>query len=113
MFMAESQEKCVSSDHPPLITSPSRNSLMEVDIVEPLECVASDDSKNFSYEQEDLAGDVAGHAHEPSKVSKLDRQILPWMFIVRVVFRFSHNVKEYFNCMVIETFNCNSQLRCK
>ncbi|RYR35329.1 hypothetical protein Ahy_A10g050493 [Arachis hypogaea] len=71
MFMAESQEKCVSSDHPPLITSPSRNSLMEVDIVEPLECVASDDSENFSYEQEDLAGDVAGHAHEPSKAAQL------------------------------------------
>ncbi|QHN82878.1 uncharacterized protein DS421_20g699640 [Arachis hypogaea] len=111
--MAESQGKRVSSEDPLLCTSPSRNSLMEVDIVEPLECVASDDSKNLSYEQENLAGNVAGHAHEPSKVSNLDPQILPWMFIVRLVFRFSHNVKEYFNCMVIETCNCNSQLRCK
>ncbi|KAL4287985.1 hypothetical protein AHAS_Ahas19G0240900 [Arachis hypogaea] len=69
--MAESQEKRVSSEDPPLCTSPSRNSLMEVDIVEPLECVASDDSENLSYEQENLAGDVAGHAHEPSKAAQL------------------------------------------
>ncbi|XP_020972878.1 protein FAR1-RELATED SEQUENCE 5-like [Arachis ipaensis] len=69
--MAESQEERVSSEDPPLCTSPSRNSLMEVDIVEPLECVASDDSENLSYEQENFAGDVAGHAHEPSKAAQL------------------------------------------
>ncbi|RYQ85012.1 hypothetical protein Ahy_B10g104498 isoform C [Arachis hypogaea] len=83
--MAESQGKRVSSEDPLLCTSPSRNSLMEVDIVEPLECVASDDSKNLSYEQENLAGNVAGHAHEPSKVSNLDPQILPWMFIGSII----------------------------
>ncbi|XP_016191999.1 protein FAR1-RELATED SEQUENCE 5-like [Arachis ipaensis] len=69
--MAESQEERVSSEDPPLCTSPSRNSLMEVDIVEPLDCVASDVSENLSYEQENLAGDVAGHGFKSNKATQL------------------------------------------
>ncbi|KAL4275698.1 hypothetical protein AHAS_Ahas20G0133200 [Arachis hypogaea] len=66
--MAELQEERVSSEGPPLCISPTRNLLMEVDIVEPLVCVASDVSENLSYEQENLAGDVAGHGHKSNKV---------------------------------------------
>ncbi|RYR57751.1 hypothetical protein Ahy_A05g023456 [Arachis hypogaea] len=69
--MAKSQEERVSSEDPPLCTPPSRNSLMEVDIVEPLDCVASDVSENLSYEQENLASDVAGHGHKSNKATQL------------------------------------------
>ncbi|XP_025651805.1 protein FAR-RED IMPAIRED RESPONSE 1-like [Arachis hypogaea] len=67
--MAGSQEERVASEGPPLCTSPSRNSLMEVDIVEPLVCVASEVSENLSYEQENLAPDVAEHGHKSNKLS--------------------------------------------
>ncbi|XP_025676494.1 protein FAR1-RELATED SEQUENCE 5-like [Arachis hypogaea] len=69
--MAESQDEHVSSEDPPLCTSPSRNSLMEVDIVEPLDCVASDVSENLSYEQENLTGDVTGHGHKSNNATQL------------------------------------------
>ncbi|RYR22091.1 hypothetical protein Ahy_B03g067381 [Arachis hypogaea] len=69
--MAESQEERVSSEGPPLCTSPTRNLLMEVDIVEPLICVASDVSENLSYEHEYLADDVVGHGHKSNKATQL------------------------------------------
>ncbi|QHO41585.1 uncharacterized protein DS421_5g147010 [Arachis hypogaea] len=69
--MAKSQEERVSSEGPLLCTSPCRNSLMEVDIVEPLVCVASDVSENLPDELENLAGDVAGHNHKSNKATQL------------------------------------------
>ncbi|RYQ89145.1 hypothetical protein Ahy_B09g095948 isoform C [Arachis hypogaea] len=69
--MAESQEEHVSSKGPPLCTSPCQNSLMEVDIVEPLVCVASNVSENLPDEPEYLAGDVAGHDHKSNKATQL------------------------------------------
>ncbi|RYR76839.1 hypothetical protein Ahy_A01g001369 [Arachis hypogaea] len=67
--MAESQEERAASEGPHLCTSPSRNSLMEVDIVEPLVCVASEVSENLSNEQENLAANVAEHGHKSNKLS--------------------------------------------
>ncbi|XP_016192822.1 protein FAR1-RELATED SEQUENCE 5-like [Arachis ipaensis] len=69
--MAESQEERVLSEGPPLCTSHCRNSLMEVDIVEPLVCVTSGVSENLPYEQENLVGDVAGHGQQSNKVLQL------------------------------------------
>ncbi|XP_057734734.1 protein FAR1-RELATED SEQUENCE 5-like [Arachis stenosperma] len=69
--MAESQEEHVSSKGPPLCTSPCQNSLMVVDIVEPLVCVASNVSENLPDEPENLAGDVAGHDHKSNKATQL------------------------------------------
>ncbi|XP_052114292.1 protein FAR1-RELATED SEQUENCE 5-like [Arachis duranensis] len=67
--MAESQEERAAMEGPHLCTSPSRNSLMEVDIVEPLVCVASEVSENLSNEQENLAANVAEHGHKLNKLS--------------------------------------------
>ncbi|RYR21069.1 hypothetical protein Ahy_B03g066311 [Arachis hypogaea] len=69
--MAESQDERVSSDGPPLCTLPSRNSLMEVDIVEPLVCVPINVAENLSNEQENLSGDVAGHGPKLNKAMQL------------------------------------------
>ncbi|QHN85329.1 uncharacterized protein DS421_16g536440 [Arachis hypogaea] len=69
--MAESQEERVLSEGPPLCTSPCRNSLMEVDIVEPLVFVASGVSENLPYERENLASDVAGHSQQSNKALQL------------------------------------------
>ncbi|XP_057759246.1 protein FAR1-RELATED SEQUENCE 8-like [Arachis stenosperma] len=69
--MTELQEERVSSEGPPLCTSHCRNSLMEVDIVEPLVCVASDVLENLPYEQENLASDIAGHGHNSNKATQL------------------------------------------
>ncbi|XP_020970359.1 protein FAR1-RELATED SEQUENCE 5-like [Arachis ipaensis] len=65
--MAESQEERVLSEGPPLCTSLCRNSLMEVNIVEPLVFVASGISENLPYDRENLAGDVAGHDQQSNK----------------------------------------------
>ncbi|RYQ79755.1 hypothetical protein Ahy_Scaffold1g106606 isoform A [Arachis hypogaea] len=69
--MAESHDEHVSSDGPSLCTPTRRDSLMEVDIVEPLVCLPSDVAETLSNEQENLAGDVVGHGNKANKALQL------------------------------------------
>ncbi|KAL4381773.1 hypothetical protein AHAS_Ahas04G0167000 [Arachis hypogaea] len=56
--MSTSQDERASSEGLPSCTSPSQNSLMECDMVEPLVCVPSKVAENLSNQQENLSGDV-------------------------------------------------------
>ncbi|XP_057756753.1 protein FAR-RED IMPAIRED RESPONSE 1-like [Arachis stenosperma] len=69
--MSKSQDKCVSSVHPPSCTPPSRSSFIDCDMVESLGCVPSAIAENLSNQQENVSGDVVVDGEKSNKVMQL------------------------------------------